>query len=68
MQAILALVHDLGPNWDLVSDVLSSNSQIKVYNFSPVLVAWPIMWVPASFERCCIWMSNEAVVIQQIMA
>ncbi len=33
MQAILALVHDLGPNWDLVSDVLSSNSQIKVcYN------------------------------------
>ncbi|XP_073387711.1 chromatin modification-related protein EAF1 B isoform X2 [Physcomitrium patens] len=28
-QAILALVHDLGPNWDLVSDVLSSNSQIK---------------------------------------
>nr|XP_024380298.1 chromatin modification-related protein EAF1 B-like isoform X1 [Physcomitrium patens]XP_024380299.1 chromatin modification-related protein EAF1 B-like isoform X1 [Physcomitrium patens]PNR51048.1 hypothetical protein PHYPA_010234 [Physcomitrium patens] len=28
-QAILALVHDLGPNWELVSDVLSSNSQIK---------------------------------------
>ena len=30
VQAILALVHDLGANWDLVSDVLSSNSQIKV--------------------------------------
>ncbi|XP_073387560.1 chromatin modification-related protein EAF1 B isoform X3 [Physcomitrium patens] len=28
-QAILALVHDLGPNWELVSDVLSSNSQLK---------------------------------------
>lgn len=30
VQAILALVHDLGSNWELVSDVLSSNSQIKV--------------------------------------
>ncbi|CAM6127578.1 unnamed protein product [Calypogeia fissa] len=28
-QAILALVHDLGPNWELVSDVLSSSSQLK---------------------------------------
>nr|PNR56097.1 hypothetical protein PHYPA_006994 [Physcomitrium patens] len=28
-QAILALVIDLGPNWELVSDVLSSNSQLK---------------------------------------
>ncbi len=29
-QAILVLVHDLGPNWELVSDVLSYNSQLKV--------------------------------------
>ncbi|BBN00892.1 protein Mp1R-MYB14 [Marchantia polymorpha subsp. ruderalis] len=28
-QAIFALVHDLGPNWELVSDVLSSSSQLK---------------------------------------
>jgi hypothetical protein len=28
-QAILVLVHDLGPNWELVSDVLSYNSQLK---------------------------------------
>ncbi|KAJ7569427.1 hypothetical protein O6H91_01G077500 [Diphasiastrum complanatum] len=28
-QAIIALVHDLGPNWELVSDVLSMSSQLK---------------------------------------
>ncbi|KAL2641240.1 hypothetical protein R1flu_008827 [Riccia fluitans] len=28
-QAIFALVHDLGHNWELVSDVLSSSSQLK---------------------------------------
>ncbi|CAK9860874.1 unnamed protein product [Sphagnum jensenii] len=28
-QAILVLVHDLSPNWELVSDVLSCNSQLK---------------------------------------
>ncbi|KAJ7540582.1 hypothetical protein O6H91_10G022200 [Diphasiastrum complanatum] len=28
-QAIVALVHDLGPNWELVSDVLSLSSQLK---------------------------------------
>lgn len=45
MQAILALVIDLGPNWELVSDVLSSNSQLKVYFRLCVLVAWPTMLV-----------------------
>jgi hypothetical protein len=35
-QAILVLVHDLGPNWELVSDVLSYNSQLKVILMSVV--------------------------------
>ncbi|KAJ7538465.1 hypothetical protein O6H91_11G049100 [Diphasiastrum complanatum] len=35
-QAILALVHDLGPNWELVSDVLSSSSQVKGIFRKPV--------------------------------
>lgn len=39
LQAILALVHDLGPNWELVSDVLSSNSQIKVSSHTNLLTS-----------------------------
>ncbi|CAK9257362.1 unnamed protein product [Sphagnum jensenii] len=36
-QAILVLVHDLGPNWELVSDVLSYNSQLKGIYRKPML-------------------------------
>lgn len=34
----MAIVNDLGQNWDLVSDVLSSSSQIKVHNLKFLLV------------------------------
>lgn len=44
-QAILVLVHDLGPNWELVSDVLSSNSQLKVMFMS--------------FVHSCYWKSSH---------
>ncbi|KAF9596422.1 hypothetical protein IFM89_010686, partial [Coptis chinensis] len=30
-QALVVLVHDMGPNWELVSDVVSSTLQFKVY-------------------------------------
>jgi hypothetical protein len=29
-QALVVLVHDMGPNWELVSDVINSTLQFKV--------------------------------------
>ena len=29
-QTLVVLVHDIGPNWELVSDILNSSLQIKV--------------------------------------
>lgn len=30
LQALVVLVHDMGPNWELVSDAINSTLQIKV--------------------------------------
>lgn len=30
LQALVVLVHDMGPNWELVSDAINSALQIKV--------------------------------------
>ena len=54
VQAILELVHDLGANWKLVSDVLSSNSQIKVRN--------DVYWAVVALVRAVKMMQIETAV------
>jgi hypothetical protein len=42
-QALVVLVHDFGPNWDLVSDIINSSLQIKV-----IISVYFIMWSSCS--------------------
>lgn len=36
LQALVVTVHDMGPNWELVSDAINSTLQFKVISYTRI--------------------------------
>ncbi|KAJ6365934.1 hypothetical protein OIU77_002490 [Salix suchowensis] len=43
-QSLVVLVHDMGPNWELISDAINSTGQFKVNNIFSSINLYLLVW------------------------